>query len=59
MTTSEQVVVNASERTVRTYILHVIFVVSLVEGEYRIVEESDSVWFVILLWWTVDRQLIS
>jgi len=57
MKISERVVVNVSERTV--YIARVIFVGILVEGEYCVVEENDSVWFLFLLWWTVDRQLIS
>jgi hypothetical protein len=50
-------VVNASERTVCT--ARVIFIVILVEGEYCVFEENDSVWLLFLLWWTIDRQLIS
>jgi hypothetical protein len=56
MKTSEQVVMNASERTVRT--VHVTLIVILTESEYFVVEESDSVWFLFLLW-TIDRRLIS
>jgi hypothetical protein len=54
---TEQVVVNASKRSV--YTARVIFIVILVESKYCIFEENDSVWFLFLLWWTVDRQLIS
>jgi len=48
MKTSEQVVTNASERTVHT--ARVIFIVILVEGEYCVVEKRDLLWFHFLLW---------
>jgi hypothetical protein len=47
MKISEQVVMNASERTVRT--VRATFIVTLVEGEYCVVEKSDSVWFLVVV----------